>query len=61
MDAAEFFELVCQMRLAQKDYFKSRRPTALERAKELERQVDEVLKLGLYTGGLFDSQGKPDG
>ena len=43
----EFVKLVAEMRQAQKDYFKSRSPEALERAKNLERQVDEKTKFFL--------------
>lgn len=43
----EFVRLVAEMRQAQRDYFKSRSPEALERAKNLERQVDEKTKFFL--------------
>lgn len=40
MNAKEFFDLVAQMRKAQKDYFKTRSAAYLEMSKGLERQVD---------------------
>lgn len=35
--------LVAEMRHAQKEYFRTRSPTALEESKRLERKVDEAL------------------
>lgn len=43
----DYVRLVAEMRQAQRDYFKSRSPEALERAKNLERQVDEKTKFFL--------------
>ncbi len=40
----EFVELVQKMRMAQKEFFKSRDQTVLEDAKYFERQVDRALK-----------------
>lgn len=40
MNAKQFFDLVAQMRKAQKDYFKTRSAAYLEMSKSLERQVD---------------------
>ena len=41
---ATFIEKVQEMRNAQKQYFKNREIAALEIAKELERQVDHMIK-----------------
>lgn len=38
-----FAEAVLQMRYNQRRYFRYRRPEILERCKELERQVDEMV------------------
>lgn len=40
MKPREFFDLVCKMRAAQKEYFKTRRKSALSLSKHLESQVD---------------------
>ena len=42
-DPEEFYRMVKRMRLAQKEYFKSRSPENLERAKRYEREVDEAI------------------
>lgn len=48
MDAQTFFDLVGQMRTAQKKYFtQGRLQSDLIASKELEKQVDQVLKDGL--------------
>lgn len=39
----EFFELVREMRNAQKEYFKTRDKNVLLKSKELERKVDAYL------------------
>jgi hypothetical protein len=39
----EFILLVKQMRQAQKEYFKTRSPEALQKSKQLERSVDQFL------------------
>jgi hypothetical protein len=38
----EFINLVIQMRAAQQQYFSTRSPIALAKAKRLEKQVDEI-------------------
>lgn len=43
LDPGEFIKLVGEMRAAQKDYYKQKKPSALIRAKELEQQVDQVI------------------
>lgn len=40
MDSKAFYEAVKRMREAQKEYFKTRRPTDLKRSKELEKVID---------------------
>jgi hypothetical protein len=47
MNAQIFFELVKQMRAAQKKYFKERTQSNLIESKKLEKQVDQVLAAGL--------------
>lgn len=44
MSAKEFFELVKSMRKAQKDYFATRTNSALNKSKQLEREVDAEIK-----------------
>ncbi len=40
----EFIELVAKMRHAQKEYFRTRSDSAMDKAVSLERQVDRWLK-----------------
>lgn len=42
--ARAFFDLVSEMRKAQKEYFKTRSPESLTRSKDLERQVDKEIQ-----------------
>jgi hypothetical protein len=44
MTAKEFFELVVEMRYAQKNYFKTRNQGYLDRSKNLEKQVDNEIE-----------------
>ena len=44
MTAKEFFELVVEMRYAQKNYFKTRNQGYLDRSKNLEKQVDKEIE-----------------
>ena len=44
MNAREFFDLVSDMRQAQKDYFKTRDKEVLVKSKELEKRVDDEIK-----------------
>lgn len=44
MNLADLSRLVADMRSAQKEYFRTRSSTALERSKQLERQVDKALQ-----------------
>ena len=43
MNARQFFDKVAAMRDAQKEYFKTRTATALNKSKALEREVDEEI------------------
>ena len=43
MNSRDFFDMVCRMRKAQKNYFKTRDRDALIVSKEIERQVDEEI------------------
>lgn len=54
MNAREFFDVVSQMREAQKSYFRTRSKSSLEKSKELEKQVDDEIKRVNYI--LFDSK-----
>ncbi len=40
----KFVRMVEQMRTAQKSYFSTRSPQALEKSKQLEREVDRTIK-----------------
>ena len=40
----DFYALVKEMRLAQREYFACRCPSSLNRAKKLEKEVDRKLK-----------------
>lgn len=42
--ARAFFDLVIEMRKAQKEYFKTRSSESLTRSKDLERQVDKEIQ-----------------
>lgn len=42
--ARAFFDLVSEMRKAQKEYFKTRSSESLTRSKDLERQVDKEIQ-----------------
>ena len=43
MTTGEFADKVSQMREAQKEYFKYRTKEALQRSKQLEKEVDDIL------------------
>ena len=43
MNSRDFFDMVCRMRKAQKNYFKTRDRDALNMSKEIEKQVDEEI------------------
>lgn len=44
MEAKEFFDKVVQMREAQKKYFRMRTSTELQRAKQLEKEIDAEIE-----------------
>ena len=54
MTAQQLAELVAEMRSAQKRFFQRRSDASLERAKQLEKQVDEACKRLLEQPTLFD-------
>jgi hypothetical protein len=43
MNYGEFIQLVERMRNAQREYFRTKSPTALESSKRLEREVDQAI------------------
>lgn len=43
MTLEEFFRLGCEMRTAQKEYFRIRTSSSLKRAKALERRFDDAI------------------
>lgn len=44
MSPKDFIDLVCRMRSAQKQYFRTRSYGDLDESKKLERQVDQALR-----------------
>lgn len=44
MKPREFFDKVAQMRRMQKDYFKTRSSMALQRSRQLEKEIDDEIK-----------------
>lgn len=44
MTAREFFDLVSDMRLKQKEYFRTRSTSVLNESKALERRVDDEIR-----------------
>lgn len=44
MGHKEFFDKVVDMRKAQKEYFKTRLPSALQKSKQLETEIDAEIK-----------------
>lgn len=44
MKPKEFINLVCKMRSAQKQYFRTRSYADLDESKKLEREVDQALR-----------------
>lgn len=44
MNAKEFYDKVVEMRKAQKEYFKLRGSTALQKSKALEKEIDAEIK-----------------
>jgi len=44
MDAKKFYDTVKKMREAQRLYFKTRSPSALEESRRLERTIDEEIQ-----------------
>lgn len=61
MNAKQFFQLVCDMRAAQKEFFRTKSPSTLSESKRLERAVDveiqrvnEIIKGQPIARDLFD-------
>ena len=44
MSPQQFIDLVCRMRTAQKQYFRTRSYADLDESKKLEREVDQALR-----------------
>lgn len=43
MDSKAFYDTVVKMREAQKEYFKTRRPSDLQRSKQYEKVIDDEI------------------
>lgn len=43
MTAGQFADIVAEMRTAQKNYFRTRTHKSLEKSKELEKTVDDII------------------
>ena len=56
MDYSEFIQFIADMRQAQRDYFAVRCSSNLNMAKELEREVDRLIKE--YKTGKQPEQGR---
>lgn len=56
MNSRYFFDMVCRMRKAQKNYFKTRDRDALNMSKEIEKQVDEEIN---RVNGILVKKGMP--
>lgn len=60
MNAREFFELVAEMRTAQKEYFRTRDRQALARSKSAEALVDsEISRVRVLTAASEMNNAKP--
>lgn len=56
MNSRGFFDMVCRMRKAQKNYFKTRDRDALNVSKEIEKQIDEEIN---RVNGILAKKGMP--
>jgi hypothetical protein len=56
MTTVELARLIVEMRAAQKEYFRTRTQGALERSKQLERQLDRAVVDVLRQPTLFDAE-----
>ena len=56
MNSRYFFDMVCRMRKAQKNYFKTRDCDALNVSKEIEKQIDEEIN---RVNGILAKKGMP--
>lgn len=60
MNAREFFELVAEMRTAQKEYFRTRDRQSLARSKSVEALVDsEISRVRVLTAASEMNNAKP--
>lgn len=44
MNAKQFFDKVVEMRQAQREYFRTRMPDALQKSKKIETEIDREIK-----------------
>lgn len=56
MNSREFYDKVVQMRQAQKEYFKTRSSVALQRSKQLEKEIDNEIARVEAVLGRADAQ-----
>ena len=56
MNSRCFFDMVCRMREAQKNFFKTRDRDTLNVSKEIEKQVDEEI---IRVNGILAKKGMP--
>lgn len=54
MDFQAFRDLVAEMRRAQREYFRTRSSTALEKSKQLEKRVDDAIREAGEQPALFN-------
>jgi hypothetical protein len=57
MTALELARLVAEMRRAQRAYFRMRTPAALDRSKQLERELDRAVEEIVRGPYLFKDEG----
>lgn len=55
MDSREFFDIVCRMRKAQKNYFKTRDRDVLSVSKSFEKTIDEEIN---RVNGILSKNGE---
>ena len=56
MNSRDFFDMVCRMREAQKNFFKTRDRDTLNVSKEIEKQIDEEI---IRINGILAKKGMP--
>lgn len=58
MNPRQFYDKVCELRAAQKEYFKTRNKTALSTSKKLEAEIDaEIERVNAYLARQKPVQG----